>query len=540
MSGFCIKTKLFLGFGIAALLLMICSGTGILSVSAGTRQLREVEAVDQVRNDVGSIVAFAASISDAIKGLALTDDEAERQKMLEGIGALRKAYKAKLDAVAKNATSEDGQRLLGKLKDALATGKLTNQKLIEAGMKGDRSSFIELYKNEGKAAFERVRDASKDLDDYFQARAAAKTEAAISSGKTEKVLLLASTAAALAVSFLISGLIARAITRRIRSCVAVADRIAEGDLSVDVDHSGTDEVAQLLRAMHHMVGNMKQTIGAVTKASMAVSSAATQLHSTSKEMVTGADQVVQQSHTVGTAGEEMAATSNDIANSCHITATTAGRAHNAAVEGSHVVQRSISAMEAIAGCVKSAADTVASLGSRSEQIGEIVGTIEDIADQTNLLALNAAIEAARAGEQGRGFAVVADEVRALAERTTKATREIGLMIKTIQGETKEAVEAMNQGVSEVERGTGEVARSGDALEAILEQIAAVTQQASQIATAAEEQTATTSEISANMQRITEIVRNSARGAQETDNAASELTRLADELHQNVGRFRLAA
>lgn len=245
-----------------------------------------------------------------------------------------------------------------------------------------------------------------------------------------------------------------------------------------------------------------------------------------------------QTISVATASEEMAATSHDIAHSCQIAVEGSQRANQAAQSGSDVVRQTVEGMRRIATRVQDTARTVDSLGERSDQIGAIVATIEDIADQTNLLALNAAIEAARAGEMGRGFAVVADEVRALAERTTKATREIGEMIKAIQSETKSAVNAMNEGVREVEAGTHDAERSGAALEQILAEIDAVADQVRQIATAAEEQSATTGEITDNIHRMTQIIQDTARGSHETADAASNLSGMAEGLQGAVSRFRL--
>jgi methyl-accepting chemotaxis protein/hemerythrin len=196
-------------------------------------------------------------------------------------------------------------------------------------------------------------------------------------------------------------------------------------------------------------------------------------------------------------------------------------------------------MENIAQRVNASSRTVEGLGQRSDQIGAIVNTIQDIADQTNLLALNAAIEAARAGEQGRGFAVVADEVRALAERTTKATKEIAAMIKAIQNETQSAVNSMSEGVDEVKLGTAETARSGEALEDILNKINELTMQISQVATAAEEQTATTQEITNNIQMITDVVNRNVENARSTTQATTTLAREVDNLHELVGHFRLS-
>ena len=175
-----------------------------------------------------------------------------------------------------------------------------------------------------------------------------------------------------------------------------------------------------------------------------------------------------------------------------------------------------------------------------QQIGDIVGTIEDIADQTNLLALNAAIEAARAGEHGRGFAVVADEVRALAERTSKATREISVMIKETQVETRAAIKEMEEGVRETERGTELSQSSGNALTEIIRLIHKVSEQIDQIATAAEEQSATSNEVSSNIHMVNEIAQQSASGARDTSGQASSLAEEAKEMRALVSRFNFAS
>lgn len=314
--------------------------------------------------------------------------------------------------------------------------------------------------------------------------------------------------------------------------------IASGNLQVEIAASGKDEVAQLSFSIKNMTDNLRAILTQISQTSTQVASAANQLNSTAEQIATGAEEVAAQSATVATAGEEMSATSGDIAQNCQMAAEGAQLATQSAQNGSGVVENTVAVMGQIAEKVQETARTVESLGARSDQIGNIIGTIEDIADQTNLLALNAAIEAARAGEQGRGFAVVADEVRALAERTTRATKEISEMIKAIQKETRGAVIAMEQGVQQVEAGTVEAAKSGDALRDILELINAVSMQVNQIATAAEEQTATTSEISSNMHQITEVVQQTSHGAQESATAAAQLNGNAEELQRLVRQFKL--
>jgi methyl-accepting chemotaxis protein len=312
----------------------------------------------------------------------------------------------------------------------------------------------------------------------------------------------------------------------------------DGDLTKRLDENTKDELADVSRYFNLFIEKLRGMISQIATTSSQVASAASQLNATSVQIATGSEEVAAQAATVATAGEEMSATSGDIAQNCQMAAEGAQRASQTAQNGAEVVEKTVSVMAQIAMRVQESARTVESLGQRSDQIGAIIGTIEDIADQTNLLALNAAIEAARAGEQGRGFAVVADEVRALAERTTRATREIGEMIKAIQRETKDAVAAMEQGVHQVETGTEEAAKSGHALQEILQQVNDVSMQINQVATAAEEQTATTGEISSNMHQITDVVLQTSRGAHESAAAANQLYGNAEELQRLVRQFKL--
>ena len=311
-----------------------------------------------------------------------------------------------------------------------------------------------------------------------------------------------------------------------------------GDLTRRLAVEREDETGSLARSFNRFLDNMKEIVHRINQNAVDVAKSADHLNVTAGHIAGGTERASTQSTSVAISCEEMAATSSEIAQNCIRTVEIANRATQTAQDGSQVVSHAVSCIQRISHKVQESARTVESLGVRSEQIGNIVGTIEDIADQTNLLALNAAIEAARAGEQGRGFAVVADEVRALAERTTKATREISDMIKSIQQETKSAVTAMVEGVHEVEKGTEEAGRSGKALEEILSQVAELTSQINQIATAAEQQSATTNEISKSMYEITSVISDASNSSQNTANAASQLAGMADELKRIVAQFRM--
>jgi methyl-accepting chemotaxis protein len=407
-------------------------------------------------------------------------------------------------------------------------------------LKGDGKSAQEILRGALKTSYLAHRQQIDRLVTLVNKHCEQTEKSAAGSLNYFLIILCIVVVVILVLSAVISRFISSSITRPIAKCVEAADLLATGDLTVQLSvTSSKDETGQLMSSMKNMVDNLRDLVESTVAVSSNIATASSQLHVTSEQIATGTEEVAAQTNTVAVASGQMSATSEDIARNCILAAASSKQTSATATNGVSIVQETILGMEQIAARVRQAAQTVGALGERSDQIGQIIGTIEDIADQTNLLALNAAIEAARAGEQGRGFAVVADEVRALAERTTRATQEISVMIKAIQNQTREAVRSMEEGVGEVVLGSASSQKSGEALQEILNQINEVTMQINQIATAAEEQTATTGEISSNILQISGVVQQTASGAEETSAAAAQLAQQAQQLKDLVARFRIA-
>ncbi|MDD2272462.1 MAG: methyl-accepting chemotaxis protein [Desulfuromonadaceae bacterium] len=477
-------------------------------------------------------------IALTLRNLLIVEDSDALKKEVDSINGSREKIASLMDEFSTIVKTETDKELFKKLGDARLAYIESQKKvinLIEARNVGDAKK--ELLTTVRKAQ-EYYLYLSDKLIEHNKSNMEKTGNEAKAVANQSRNIVIGALAASVILSFLLATIIIRSITVPVKALLTALQKIAEGDLTVQIGHTSSDEIGMLSNSFRMMINNLRNMISEVSNTSVHVASAANQLNFTAEQIATGAEEVAAQTVTVATASEEMSATSGDIAQNCQMAVESATLASESAITGSRIVSSTIAAMEQISQQVSNTAQTVVVLGSRSDQIGDIVATIEDIADQTNLLALNAAIEAARAGEQGRGFAVVADEVRALAERTTKATREIGEMIKAIQNETKAAVVQMNMGVKEVEQGTANASRSGEALLEILKRINDVTMQINQIATAAEEQTATTSEITNNIHQITEVLQGTASGSHESVKAAGLLNNSAEELQRLVRQFKL--
>ncbi len=318
----------------------------------------------------------------------------------------------------------------------------------------------------------------------------------------------------------------------------VLSTMATGDLTIRMtgDYKGDflllkNSINKVAESLNNLLFQVQNTVKTTAQSSLDITN-------TSESLAAATQEQSAQSDEVASAVEQMSRTVTENAMSAGKTAEVAYKNGEVAREGGEVVKQTILKMRDIANVVKTSAENIEKLGESSTQIGEIISVIDDIADQTNLLALNAAIEAARAGEQGRGFAVVADEVRKLAERTSEATKQIAVMIKGIQHETAEAVKAMTKGNEEVSSGIDFADKAGDSLEEILSSTTEVMNMVNQIAAASEEQSATSEQISKNVNSISKVTSESASRIEKVAKSAEDLSKLTNDLFSLMNHFKI--
>lgn len=337
-------------------------------------------------------------------------------------------------------------------------------------------------------------------------------------------------------ALLLSGQIVRPINKTIDTLKDIAQ--GEGDLTQRIDEKRNDELGELGHWFNTFIHNIQQVIREAISTTTDVASAAHQIAATSQQMAGGMNEQASQASQISAAIEQMSASVIEVARQSNDASRNAQQAGEYANNGSSVVQQSITGMKSISNVVTDSASAINELGKRSEQIGQIINVINDIADQTNLLALNAAIEAARAGEHGRGFAVVADEVRKLAERTTRATEEVSRSIEDIQVQTRAAVKRITDGTQTVEQGVQLAGQADRALTQIVQSATQVASMIQNIASAAQQQSSTSELISQNINAINAVTQQSAQGTQQTALAAEQLSERSTQLKNLIGHFKV--
>ena len=536
ISRMSLKAKLAAGFGA---LLVILITMGIISFTS-VQKLSELSAFGDKKAN-GRF--FATSIDSLInnqkaeyRAFLLASQETEMTRYAENNRKLAE----QCDKLEATLSTDKGKELVAHLRQTSDAYHGMVDRVVELHRAGKQKEAIELMATPESDA---VRaDLASTIAELVALQDKLKTgareeQAAAESRTTMLISILA--IVGVVIGLVVAMLIVRSITGGVTRMVAMIGEVAANNLTVeDMEITSEDEIGKAGLALNKMKNNLRELIQSIAGTAEHVASASEELSSSATQQSQSAETQNNQTTQVATAMQEMSSTVLQVSENSNKAAEASRQAAETAREGGSIVEETLTKMRVIADSVGGTAKKMEELGRSSDQIGRIAGVIDDIADQTNLLALNAAIEAARAGEQGRGFAVVADEVRKLAERTTTATKEIAQMIKNIQDETKTAVIAMEAGTKQVEDGVQSTSRAGDSLKQIIHMSEEVGEMITHIATAATEQSSASEEINNNMEMIAKLVKESADGAQQSAKACQDLSGLALDLQNMVGKFNL--
>jgi methyl-accepting chemotaxis protein len=541
--------KLGLGFGVVLGLMVFSAIMGY--VKAGNIRASEAAAFQVRVPSLKAAIRLQRDLNQTqVKGrqaiLAGTQKARleEAKKLFEGTWRDVEKDMVGMDELAAKWTAQENRERLNEIKKQLALLHAVQTDAINHAGSGQRNALA-LAGNESADRATPINIAMKkslgSMAESLDKLVDENQEELRADNRSLNVTLALTTFAALGIGIFVAVYMSRGISGATWLVLVQAEAIAAGDLTCeDLKVSSQDELGELTAAINKMKGNIKRMILDIAENSVQLAAASEELSSSATLQAQGADHQKDQTTQVATAMQEMSCTVQQVSENCVHAAEASRRAAETASEGGVVVERALTQMRSIAESVSETAKKIGELGRSSDQIGRVAGVIDDIADQTNLLALNAAIEAARAGEQGRGFAVVADEVRKLAERTTTATKEIAEMIKTIQDGAKGAVKAMETGSRQVEEGVASTARAGESLQQIIRMSEEVGSMIAHIATAATEQSGATSDVNQSMDQIAHLVKESAVASQQSAKACQDLSELAMALQNMVSNFKLDA
>ena len=342
----------------------------------------------------------------------------------------------------------------------------------------------------------------------------------------------------MASTIIIGTIIARSIVRPLQNAVSIARSVADGDLTQSVEVTGRDEISELMAALKSMSHNLNILIKQTLQSSAEVGSAASELATSAAQISIGSQQQNDAASSMAAAVEEMTVSVSHISSRADDAAAESTESSRLAKENGRVIEDMVNEMNRIATSVNASETSITELSLQSEQISGVVKVIKEVAEQTNLLALNAAIEAARAGEQGRGFAVVADEVRKLAERTSQSTIEISAIIEKIRSGVQAATHSMHEGAGIVKTGVEKAKQAGSAITQIITGSHKVLDSIKDISAAMQEQSSASTEIARNVEHIAQMADENNAAIEETSRTANHLASLASDLKSAMGRFRV--
>jgi len=534
-----VSKKLGIGFGTCIILLLVICILLLVNFSINRTKLNYIKENSIKCIESSNIISSKINELMRIFGIIPFLSKEEFIKEKEKIPSIRQEYAKAFETVEKLEENKDGKQQFNAIKERIKTAAVKNNMIVKLTEDGKTKEAQEIYFKETKNA---VDEILKLIDKYvdFQ-KQKADNEINVLYSNNIKLIIISLIIGAIAI--LISIFLAVKISRNIKNPISEVSNylkaLARGDFTASIIlEQRQDEFGEMEEAISEMKQNLESIIKIVVSTTHSLTSSATQLSAIAEQMSRTAETTTERTNTVATASEEMSQTVIDIARNTTNMAENSKQALDTAKEGNSVVDLAVKEVNEIEKSVIKTSEFVETLGEKSSQIGQIVNTINDIADQTNLLALNAAIEAARAGEQGRGFAVVADEVRKLAERTASAISEINNMIQSIQHEVSKTVDYMKDTTKRVKSGVELSGKAGTALKNIVKSSEDLQLMIQQIAAAIEEMSSTSEQISREIVDISNASKESSQSSHETAQAAVELSNIATSLQKNIEFFKI--
>lgn len=537
-----ISQKLYAGFGVVLLIILIL----VLSTWRGFSEVdstvkRNIHTYDVI-NESADLLASLINIETGMRGFVITGREQFLAPLTEGEHAFQEHFAKLRNLTADNPAQQQRLNQLLSAHDQWMREDIDSnvelRRKVSAGSQPIEAVIEQISAGRDKAKMDGMRLLLKDLQAEESALLEQRSASMQSAKSSSLVILLLGGLVAVVLALSVAFVLSRSIAGRLQQVVDVARSIAQGRLDSSISRAGGDEIGVLLDAFATMQERLREMIGQIRYGAEQLVASAQNISSASTQLSVSTQEQSQAASSMAATVEELTVSINhvaDNANEAHGLSSESGRQ---SAEGGTVIQSTLSSMQRIADTVQGAAVQISELGQHSDQISSIVNVIKEIADQTNLLALNAAIEAARAGEQGRGFAVVADEVRLLAQRTANSTQEITEMIKKIQTGTRNAVGNMEIGVQQVSSGVEQANQAGDAIVTIRQASERVVGVVDQISLALREQTVASQDVARNVERIAQMSMQNSEAVADTASTARDLQQLALSLERQVDYFKL--
>lgn len=543
LRGTMLSTRLISAFVVCA---VVTLGVGFIGYTGITGLKNSVDGI--VNNNLISVYSTSNARSNAIahyrdlhRALLFKFAKADQAKYEDIIRSLADNQQEveQLFKTYRQTPLQDDERIAGdQFEKSWPAYINASSKVIELAAKGDLENATRLFEQEVDPEYKKAND---DLKIIVASNKRQSDEAAVEAVKTSNTAywsLAVGVVIAFIAAIILGLLVTRSITRPLLGALRTAKQVADGDLSQKIDVSGNDEISTLQSALGIMQINLRDTIQEIANAADQLASASEELNAVTEESAKALIRQNDEIQQAATAVNEMTAAVEEVARNASGASESSEETSRSAIQGRDQVKNAVGSVNTMAEQISQSTEKVTVLATRVNEITGVLAVIQSIAQQTNLLALNAAIEAARAGEQGRGFAVVADEVRALAHRTQASTTDIESMMSQIRAGADEAVIAMNNSRSLAGETRDQAIEAGHALDRITEGVSTINEKNLVIASAAEEQAHVAREVDRNLVNIQDISTQTATGAHQTNASSAELSRLAASFGLLVNKFKL--